>query len=858
VQSGEVASIGTRVDDVYVSIGPQFLKRFSEQFYSSPNKAFEELVSNSWDAGARVVHIGIPNDLADPAAAIWILDDGESMDVNGFRALWTIASSHKRKNVKPGARSPIGKFGIGKLATYVLADELTYLCKAKDGPIRAITMDYRRIEKNPGASEKLTIKEVPLPVREVTLQDAERLLRGIPNGKHILELIRAGVPAPEQAVQWQDEYGGIDVGPPPSQGTWTLAILSSLKGAGEDLQLGWIRRLLRTALPLGASMAVVLNGEPLAPSKIGVEIAEEWVLGENLGITKVTLLTGDVVLVTEKSDPPRVEVEGVPGVITGRVRLYKDKISGGKSDIFETSNGFHVNLLGRVMNLDRRDFGLDNLSHSAWAKFRATVRADGLDPVLGVNREVIRQSDELRVFQGFLMALFNKARTAHDQMAKAAWPDVGDILTEAWSSVPLQPLVRVIIEGLGSATGLPPFADGAKVVDPYATKEEWEGLAQEPGKLIENVAFESLSSEEALVKYDIAGKRVVVNRNHPFVREHAATHEEQLVLRDTALVDLLTQAWMLDIGIADSQLREIEDYRDQSLRLVAQVRRRTGVQIAEMLINATSRSKGLERAVTDALDYLGFVVEPLGQPGEPEGVATAPTTPWEGDVQAAYKFTYDAKSSKSGKVTTGNLNTAGLVRHKEKYEADHILVIAPEYQEGALQKECSKHGVAPMRASDLAALLMLSGSVGPIDLNAFRAVFELHDPEQVHQWVQQLAASMKSRRGLSLRLVLEALQNIGFRGPNSVTTSVIADRIGTSTSSTPTRAEVQNVIRGLSVLVPSLIRITGDDVYLSASPEKLRDAILRQISGVPEEYLFGMDQELATEQMPVREDIDRG
>jgi len=52
-----IASIGIEVDKIDVTIGPQFLNLFSEHLYSSPNKAFEELVSNAWDAGATAVYV---------------------------------------------------------------------------------------------------------------------------------------------------------------------------------------------------------------------------------------------------------------------------------------------------------------------------------------------------------------------------------------------------------------------------------------------------------------------------------------------------------------------------------------------------------------------------------------------------------------------------------------------------------------------------------------------------------------------------------------------------------------------------------------------------------------------------------
>ncbi len=62
-----------------------------------------------------------------------MIDDGESMDVAGFEDLWRIGETNKwEPGRKINKRPPIGKFGIGKLATYVLARELTYLpCQEK-------------------------------------------------------------------------------------------------------------------------------------------------------------------------------------------------------------------------------------------------------------------------------------------------------------------------------------------------------------------------------------------------------------------------------------------------------------------------------------------------------------------------------------------------------------------------------------------------------------------------------------------------------------------------------------------------------------------------------------------------------
>ena len=188
---GTVASVGEKVETVEVRIGPQFLNLFSEHLYSSPNKAFEELISNSWDAGATEVYVYVPDDLSRPDATIWVLDNGESMDVEGFRALWSVATSARRINTDPNARKPIGKFGVGKLATYLLGDELTYVCKAADGVIRIITMDYRRIDK--GEKNALHIDPVPLAVRRLDEATLDQLLGQIDNGAEIKKLIANGL-----------------------------------------------------------------------------------------------------------------------------------------------------------------------------------------------------------------------------------------------------------------------------------------------------------------------------------------------------------------------------------------------------------------------------------------------------------------------------------------------------------------------------------------------------------------------------------------------------------------------------------------------------------------------------------------
>jgi len=838
-----IAYAGEKVGSVNVSIGPQFLNLFSEHLYSSPNKAFEELVSNSWDAGAQRVYIQIPDNLDDENAAVWVLDDGASMDADGFKALWSVATSTKRSAPPEHNRKPIGKFGVGKLATYLLANQLTYVCKAADGVLRAVSMDYRQIDSFKGA---LHIQPLPLAVRELDDAALNEILAMLPRKEQIENLISTKLSASRIDQGSYDEFNSPETEPINEQNTWTLAILSSLKSKGRHLQSGWIRRLLRSALPLGNTISIYFNGERVSSGKSSIPVQKEWILGKDAQIAQVELPSGEIVNVVEKATPtPHIFIDGI-GRITGRVRLFEDKISGGRSDEIEVSNGVFVNIRGRVIKPEDPYFGLSNLSHSVWARFRATVRADGLDSALSVNRESVSDSRELQIIRAVLMKLFNKARSEHDASAAASWPNVGDVLVEKWGLVPFQPLQRVVREGLQSKAESPEFIGMPAKTDFDQVSKDWlRETAADPGELITDVVIEDAKPSDKLVRYDVKTRRVIVNRAHPFSQEHGESNEQLLVLRDTALVDLLTDAFMADLGIEQIQLEEIRNYKDRAFRLVAQVRRRSAAQIASMLNGATSHVKGLERIVGDALEHLGYSVQRLGASGEPEGVARAVLSP-DGDAGShAYIFTYDAKSTVNGKVKTGNVGVAGLARHRDNYNANYSLVVAPEFETGALEQECIANNVTPIRANDLAQLVLLTVGFGPLSLKELRKMFEIHEPGKVTAWVQALKEKLEINQPLSLSILITSLATLMLdnpQRPDVLDCSLISEKCREllKHKTSPTRNDVRSALTGLSLMAPNVISVSGYEVLLSAPADKLRDTILKQLSAIPDNLRYGI------------------
>ena len=74
-------SVGKKIDDIDVTISSRIIELFSAGLYSSPNKAFEELICNSYDAFASKVAVYSPDDPTVSNAYIWVCDNGEGLDV---------------------------------------------------------------------------------------------------------------------------------------------------------------------------------------------------------------------------------------------------------------------------------------------------------------------------------------------------------------------------------------------------------------------------------------------------------------------------------------------------------------------------------------------------------------------------------------------------------------------------------------------------------------------------------------------------------------------------------------------------------------------------------------------------------
>jgi hypothetical protein len=843
-------TLGTVKSHFHVELSTRFLEHFSEQLYSSPQKAFEELISNGWDAGADCVDVHVATDLNAKSATLCVLDNGASMNEEGLKQLWHIAFSPKKDKPEQFGRKIIGKFGIGKLATYLLANKLTYICKAADGVIRRVTMDYSTVDAHqPDKRDKL-ISETELVIFEATQQDLETALKTVTDGEVLLKYLKDGLPKTTANTDDDEFAAGKSSFIPPPSNTWTLAVLSDLKPAGRELKLGILRRMLQAGLPFGCEMAIFLNGTRLKSSKFDEPLIKSWPLAESLGIKSIEVNLKDddgsgaiaektTIPVTYHTTPiASVELPGL-GRITGSVRLFRDPLSGTKSDERGSSIGFHINVLGRVVNQSDPSFGEKNLSHAAWGRFRMAVRADGLNPFLVTNREQFKQKQELKIFRAFLRAVFNKARTEFDSDPNAALLNGGDALLKSLGVLSLNPLRHIVSETLANKIQLPGLIDDSGIKDKSAQKKTWDSTTGDNiATALKEVRYEK-DGDNDFVRFRVHDGSIVVNTEHPFVLEHSRTKAEKELLRTLAMISLLSDVYALDIGIDASALASIREYRDRLLRYKAMESRMSGPHIAKLLLETQHRSdqpKQLETVVADALRYIGFEVKGLGQSGEPEGVASAYGIPTkkapskEDPNPPLFTFTYDAKSSKHGTAQTVNINFDGVVEHRDRYKANFALVVAPGFSGEAVKTRSAQQKVTLLSAYDLGRLLDYTLQYGAIPFTKLREMFQFYDHELVAKWVTELGESMKTSRPLTIDIFIRALKHLKGKIPDSLPAATLALTCRETLGAVSVQdRDVLMLARGLSVLVPDLIGIDENQIIVNAQADHVARAIAAQL-----------------------------
>lgn len=798
---------GKKVDDIEVKISYRIIELFSGGLYSSPNKAFEELVCNSYDAFADKVSVFVPFDLTAEEAYIWVCDNGEGLNLKELKDLWLIGHSDKRTNQeRDKKRLQVGQFGIGKLSTYILANNLTYLSK-KDGKYITATMDYGLIKEDEDAHT--------IDAREMNEKEAQEILDEYIhlNGKSLVSFDLFGKKAPD---------------------SWTISILTNLKPKTHEIQEGRLKWVLRTALPLSPGFNLYYNGYKLESSKIKNPISKEWIVGKN----DDTAESLDYAKCREDDGGYFVDFEHLENV-SGKFTLYEDSLLEGKSKEVGRSHGIFLMIRGRLVNLHDALLGMDAFSHGAFNRVRIEIHADGLDSNLTSTRESVKESKPYEQLKAYIKKKFdNEVRKFYfDQEEKIRnEKSLSYRFSQASYSTskgPLYNYIKQLYEG--------------KIINPfliekpaYDLKDELlSGYSIEDGgmQFFEKTIFSPLGSGSPIAKLNLLDKTLVINLAHPFIANNLDFYKKNLPLESIAITEVLTEAYLFEFGIDDSLVYKIMQKRDSLLRELALADREGIPAVAQLLMDSVSNPTRLEDAVYRAFLALGFEVSKLGGTGEPDGKADA-VLGFKNQKSLNYSITYEVKSTNKDKIAAETAKLSAMNRHKKDYSSTFAVGIASGYQggddpESAISKEARQQKITLIRVKDLIRLLFLA-PIKQVGLSELRNLFEIYAPSDVTKWIDEIEKKETSNGPFDKLVdIVYELQKNDIEPPAISVVRVKYNEMYPESKNLLTE-DVKDYFNSLRTIIPGFVRV--DDYYVSveASPTVINNAIRESIkSDVP-------------------------
>ena len=672
-------------DIVEVDISYDIIRQVSAQLYTNPRKAIEELVCNSYDAGANVCHVTLP---VDASGSLMVLDNGKSMDLNGLKELWKVAYSPKdRGEGKPrieNDRMQIGKFGVGKLAAFALGERLTHVACVK-GNVRVVSVGQCEIkQKKIGKAPSFKVFLLPLK-------------KAIP----FLEPHFANLPRP-----WQEGWE-----------TWTLALVEEIDPGAfvRALKIGILRRMITTALPVSADFKVFLEGEEIPKKEIDPSDIEVMVditdpeLRKKIREALQTFWQGVIEEDKPEDVPERyydLKVDRVPnpqkvsekvnalvipelGPVIGNAIITKTSLTTDKLvERGYVNNGFAIRVNGKLINPEDELFGVTARSHSYWSRFIANVEIPGLDRVLLVQRNAVSEnSNEAQIARTVMRTLFNYARVKDDEIRK----EEGGYKPESFGS-----RLRTL----------------SPLIAPIALSGLVEGTLPEKGLDSLDIDFSSFGEAGPAVRYDPEEKKILVNEDHPLIEalnelgptSKALRHVVGEVLAGTQMA----KGYLRSQNVPEKVVEDTGEIIEVSVRSAAGfVIDAVEEDIKEIDEASYLGGKPFENAVVSAFRSLRLVATRYGGTEEPDGIIEIPIS-----GAPNLRISVEAKGSK-GVITHKELSEATVTRQSDAFNCSNAIAIAREFategrekKESALLRE-TKGKVPLITTAGIACLLRL-------------------------------------------------------------------------------------------------------------------------------------------------------
>ncbi|MEG9433362.1 ATP-binding protein [Terriglobus sp. ADX1] len=734
-----------KLTDVQVLISNEIVHLLSDQLYQSPLKAIEELVVNSWDAEAETCRLYVPSSdqlKAGTEEQMAIFDTGVGMTSSQMRDLWHIGNSKKRlsETNSTSARKQIGKFGIGKLATFTVGSQLTYVSKSSEG-ICSASLDFSLFSSQPDAAPT----PVNIVIRRIDNWD------GLAGSEQFADLIK------KCGITSQDF----------SKPTWTLAIIEKLKPKAADITLGRLRWVLSTAMPMSTGFHLYLNGTEIESSKDGYKSLVDFDL-KDLPPERLKSLnekTGD----NFRIDGDLIVSDTLKLGVRGHVRVTERTLPG-KSDDLLRSHGFFVRVRGRLINEEEPFFGMVHLHHGTENRFNAQIFADDLDEVITAPREGVGRSVLKEKFETLLQEIFLYARSEYDKALDEEEDEETNKKEVDRSFVSPNLLEKPVAAALLRSSQSPGAdADGSwfytELPSEDRLSEVIEQLYTAPRSGF-SYNYSGSGANSRLVKFDPAQSTYTINADHPFVAAHVDDPRAKILLEDILTAETMLETQLRTFGVSPQIIGEVLEERNKLLISLVKDHPFSHNGIAQSLIDSSADEHDLELALVAAARALGFVAKHISGSDEPDGIARYIAYPGRSSA-----ITLEAKSS--AKVPSlSAIDFAGLARHRTDHKADGVLLVAPSYpgstreEDAAAAKTATELKISCWTVSQLAQVVKAAESRHFNAQTVIEIVMTAFSPNSVKKAIDDLFAKPAWNMQALCAAIIDQLEEISSLLPD--------------------------------------------------------------------------------------------
>ena len=674
------------VGEVVLRVDYQIIEHFSEHLYDSPNKAVEELVANSFDAFATKARVFTPGPYTANRVIVW--DNGESMDVEGLQQLWWIAKSPKldgdrveKRQASTGeitTRKIIGKFGIGKLASYSVGKVISHVCR-HHGEYYLVSVDYGEIEGIDGVAPVSSDNPIRAPVIRLRKEQA-------------VDLVKSLFDTPPPSIDMML-----------SGNSWTFAVIEALKV--DDLPSRRLMWVLGNGMPLRPDFAIKVN-EDEVESKLNKQATTHWTFGSKEVVEAVTNRWQDAM--TKEGLSPIVEFgsrvgldPNVPsrdisfvrfahlGLVWGHVRLFNETLLKYRAADHGRSHGFFVVVRGRLLNPDDEQLFLPDPSFQTFYRSQFILHTDDLDDKLLADRQRLRKDEpvvqELELLQRILAGIARTAVEAQDEERETS-QSTHSILPVSSRTYFRDPLNALLLKA--------PIEDVSDF-DPATVGVERKHLG-------ENARISEVALKEG---------EFHVNTGHPYYSALAKRAGQSRAAREFlrtfdlfAISERLLEGHLLDIGFPEKDVTEIVEWREGLFRQLANSYDRAPEIVAEMYRTSYVGGREFEKALHGVFEEMGFSAHHDGDRGKKDILVIATVGP------ESYDFIVEAKGSK-GDIGNEAAKVGAAANHRDQVRAGHAVVVARKFSgfgagrddaDAAVYQECkSTGGVSTMEVEAL-------------------------------------------------------------------------------------------------------------------------------------------------------------